>query len=106
MFKVLIHVTIDWFWLLTVSSSRTDSQVSSFSPGASTGLWKLGFKRDCLKRQEVEADLVRPCLEFGTVSLMLYYIVKALKEPVQIPRMRQETLFLLSVCILSCFCCA
>lgn len=44
MFKVLIHVTIEWFWLLTVSSSRTDSQVSSFSPGASIGL--LGLPHD------------------------------------------------------------
>ena len=40
-------------------------------------------------------NLLRPGLEDGRVSLLLYSIVEALKEPAQIPRNETKTLFLL-----------
>lgn len=47
--------------------------------------WRLGFKREYFKRQETETDsLLRPSLEDGTVSLLLYSIIREVKEPAQI----------------------
>lgn len=75
------------------------------SRGLSIGLFGLPHSMEAELQERLFKEtgsgswLVRPCLEFGTVSFVLYSIAKAFKEPVRFPGWdKRPSFFLVCAC--------